>query len=279
MAVRIGTNLEEISSAFVETILPCVDLVEVVPDTLARKGESEEALIPKETLDCLVALAQQVTITLHGVGLSLGTARGWNPTYFRLLDQLLDVVPVAWHSEHLGFTHVDGQFTGSMLSLPRTQEALDLVVERICRIRERYPLPFLLENIVNLLPDPPAEMTEALFLNQITRQSGCELLLDIYNLRCNAHNQAYNIADFLEHLDLGRVREIHIAGGVERAGLMLDVHAKRSQAETKNLLAKVLPRCPNVEAVVYEIMSQSVPSLGHPAWTDELSELRELALS
>lgn len=279
MAVRIGTNLEEISPAFVETILPCVDLVEVVPDTLARKGESGEAVIPKETLDCLVALAQQVTITLHGVGLSLGTARGWNPSYFRLLDQLLDVVPVAWHSEHLGFTHVDGQFTGSMLSLPRTQEALDLVVERICRIRERYPLPFLLENIVNLLPDPPAEMTEALFLNQITRQSGCELLLDIYNLRCNAHNQSYNIANTLEHLDLGRVREIHIAGGVERAGLMLDVHAKRSQAETKNLLAKVLPRCPNVEVVVYEIMSQSVPSLGYPAWTDEISELRELALS
>lgn len=279
MAVRIGTNLEEISPAFVETILPCVDLVEVVPDTLARKGESGEAVIPKETLDCLVALAQQVTITLHGVGLSLGTARGWNPSYFRLLDQLLDVVPVAWHSEHLGFTHVDGQFTGSMLSLPRTQEALDLVVERICRIRERYPLPFLLENIVNLLPDPPAEMTEALFLNQITRQSGCELLLDIYNLRCNAHNQSYNIANTLEHLDLGRVREIHIAGGVERAGLMLDVHAKRSQVETKNLLAKVLPRCPNVEAVVYEIMSQSVPSLGYPAWTDEISELRELALS
>jgi uncharacterized protein (UPF0276 family) len=246
---------------------------------MARRNESGEAVIPKETLILLADLAKQVTIVIHGVGLSIGTVQGWNTTYFRLLDQILDVVPVGWHSEHLGFTHVKGHFTGAMLSLPRTQEALDLVVERIGLIRERYPLPFLLENIVNLLPDPPAQMTEATFLDQITRQTGCELLLDVYNLRCNAHNQDYDLADFLEYIDLSRVREIHIAGGVERAGLMLDVHSRRSHVETLNQLAKLLPLCPNTKAVVYEVMSQAVPTLGYPAWADELCELRNLTIS
>lgn len=278
MTLRIGTNLEEITPAFIETILPLVDLVEVSPDSMARKGESGDAVIPKETLHLLADLAQQVTIVIHGVGLSIGTVQGWNTTYLRLLDQILDAVPVGWHSEHLGFTHVDGHFTGTMLSLPRTQEALDLVVERINRIRERYPLPFLLENIVNLLPDPPAQMSEATFLNQITRHTGCDLLLDIYNLRCNVHNQDDEASDFLDHIDLSRVRELHLAGGVELAGLMLDVHSRRSEAETRNELANVLPLCPNAEAVVYEVMSQAVPRLGYPAWADELRDLRDLTL-
>lgn len=279
MTLRIGTSLEDISPSFIETILPHVDLLEVSPDSMARKGESGEPMIPKETLQWLADLAQQVTIIIHGIGLSIGTVQGWNSTYLRLLDQILDAVPVGWHSEHLGFTHVNGHFTGTMLSLPRTREALDLVVERIGWIRERYPLPFLLENIVNLLPDPPAQMTEATFLNQITRQTGCDLLLDVYNLRCNAHNQDYDLADFLEHIDLSRVREIHLAGGVEHAGLMLDVHSRRSEAETRNQLAKVLPHCPNAEAIVYEVMSQAVPALGYQAWEDELLDLRDLALS
>lgn len=192
------------------------------------------------------------------------------------MDQLLAVVPVAWHSEHLGFTHVNGRFLGTMLCLPRTEEALDLLTQRARAIVERYPLPFLLEHVVNLLPDPPASMSEADFLNQLAYASGCGLLLDAYNLECHAHNQGSHLGDFLAELDLGLVGEIHVAGGYERDGLKLDIHSRPSGASTRALLAEVLPCCPHVRAVVYEVMAQAVPTLGHQAWAEELHVLRSV---
>ena len=272
---RIGTSYEAADPAFVERILPLVDYVELIPDTLAVR-EGRRTLIPPQTLRQLESMAEQATLIVHGVGLSIGSADDWNEDYFRLLDQILDTVPVAWHSEHLAFTHVDGHFTGTMLALPRTQEALELVAERARRILARYPLPFLLENTVNLLPDPPAEMNEAAFLNRLAQESGCGLLLDLYNLECNAHNQGYAAADFLAELDLSRVRELHLAGGTEHSGLMLDIHSRRTRDSTQRLLPEVLTRAPAVEAVIYEVMPEALPVLGHPAWADEIEQLETL---
>lgn len=273
MKAGVGTSFEEADPAFTTRILPLTDVIEVIPDALAIK-QGKHPVIPKETLQVLSKISERAAIIVHGVSLSIGSFHGWNENYFRLLDQILTVVPVAWHSEHLGFVNVDGQFVGTMLALPRTQEALELVAERTRFIMERYPLPFLLENIVNLLPDPPADMSEATFLNRLAKSSGCELLLDIYNLECNAHNQNYAIPDFLDELDLNLVREIHVAGGIEREGLMLDIHSRRTRDMTRELLPEVLSRSPNVEAVIYEIMPQAVPILGHQAWADEVRLLR-----
>lgn len=275
MQAGVGTSFEEIDPAFSRCILPLVDVVEVIPDTLAIQ-QGKHLVIPEATLQYLAEIAENATIIVHGVGLSIGSFHGWNENYFRLLDQILAAVPVAWHSEHLGFTNVDGQFVGTMLALPRTQESLDLLAERIQQIMKRYPLPFLLENTVNVLPDPPAEMSEAAFLNQLARNGGCELLLDIYNLECNAHNQNYAISDFLDEINLDLVREIHVAGGTEHQGLMLDIHSRPTRDQTRKILPAVLERVPNAQAIIYEIMPQAVPTLGHQAWADELHWLRSM---
>lgn len=273
---NVGTSYVGVDSAFVDHVLPFADFIEVIPDTLAV-NQGKHRVIPKETLRDLTEIATQATIIVHGVGLSIGSFNGWNESYFRLLEQIIDVIPVAWHSEHLGFVNVGDQFTGTMLSLPRTEEALDLVSERVRLITERYKLPFLLEHIVNLLPDPPADMSEASFLNRLAMDSGCELLLDIYNLECNAHNQGYAVSDFLNEIDLNFVREIHVAGGTERAGLMLDVHSRRTSSATRQLVPDILTHASQVEVVIFEIMPEALSVLGgHTAWADELRLLRTL---
>lgn len=272
---RIGTSFEAADPDFVERILPLLGYVELIPDTLAVR-EGRRTVIPAQTLRLLEQIAAQATLIVHGVGLSIGSADGWNEDYFRLLDQILESVPVAWHSEHLAFTHVDGHFTGTMLALPRSQQALDLVAKRTRCLMERYPLPFLLENTVNLLPDPPAEFSEAAFLNRLATDSGCGLLLDLYNLECNAHNQGWAIADFLAELDLSHVRELHLAGGTEHRGLMLDIHSRLTRDSTRQLLPEVLARAPAVEAVIYEVMPEALPVLGHQAWADEVGRLDRL---
>src|SRR5262249_19229831 len=124
-------------------------------------------------------------IIVHGVGLSIATAEGWCDRYIRLLDELFERLPIAWHSEHLAYTRAAGEDLGTMLPPPRTAEVLDLLCERIAVLRARYPVTFLLEHVVRILPDPPGEYSEAGFLNALARESGAGILIDAYNLECD----------------------------------------------------------------------------------------------
>ena len=119
-------------------------------------------------------------------------------------------------------------------------------------------------------------MSEAAFLNRLAQQTGCGLLLDLYNLECNAHNQDYDAADFLAELDMSRVRELHLACGTEHGGLMLDIHSRRTRDSTRQLLPQVLACASQVEAVIYEVMPEALPALGHQAWADEIALLDSL---
>jgi uncharacterized protein (UPF0276 family) len=179
-----------------------------------------------------------------------------------------------WHSEHLGYTTVDGEALGTMLSLPRTEEALELVCERVIRLQGRYPAPFLLENIARMLPDPDGDYDEAGFLNELCKRTGCGLVLDVYNLECDAHNHGLDIDQFLGALELGAVHELHIAGGTEVGGMKLDVHSRQAQLSTLALAARAAAAAPAVWGATYEVLPEAVLVLGHDVIVNEVTRLR-----
>jgi len=259
---------------YLDRVLPVLDYLEVTPDGIAVE-RGGRASIPEPTLAKLEALARDVGIVVHGVGLSIGSADGWSEDYLRLLDQLVERLPVAWHSEHLGYVTVDGQHLGTMLALPRTEEALDLICERVTALQARYPIPFLLENIVRLLPEPDAEYTDAGFLNALAQRSGCGLLLDVYNLECDAQNNGLAIGEFLDELHLEHVRELHVACGVEHEGVLLDVHSRPLRESTLTLARDIAgrPRA-QIALATYEILAEAVPVLGPEVIADQVSRLR-----
>ncbi|HEX8121400.1 MAG TPA: DUF692 family protein [Solirubrobacteraceae bacterium] len=270
----IGTTFEGHDARGLARVLPLVDYVEVTPDAIARR-DTGRARIDRRKLALLHAVASETTVVVHGVGLSIGSHDGWSDEYLGLLDEIVGAVEVAWHSEHLAYTRVDGRFLGTMLALPPTEEALDLVAERVTAIRERYPLPFLLENIVQLVPEAPGAYSDAGFLNALCGRTGCGVLLDVYNLECDAHNRGFDIPAFLDELDLSHVGELHVACGVEERGLMLDVHSRVPRASTLDLAAEVVARAPNVRGVTYELLPEAVPTLGDDVVAGELVRLRE----
>jgi uncharacterized protein (UPF0276 family) len=209
----------------------------------------------------------------HGVGLSIGSHDGYSETYLRLLDQLFSQFDIAWHSEHLAYTTVDGESLGTMLALPRTNEMLDLLSERVRRVQERYGVPFLLENVVHILPDCDGEYSDAAFLNQLAANTGCGLILDAYNLECDAFNYGFDIQGFLHELNFENVREIHIAGGVRHRGYQLDVHSRATADSTLQLANMVLAHASNVRAVTYEFLREAVPFLGQAGICAELARI------
>jgi len=226
----------------------------------------------------LAALPPDVALIAHGVGLSIGSFDHWQPDYLQLLDQLLSQLEVAWHSEHLSYSLVAGENLGTMLCLPRTEEALDLVCRRVEAIQQRYPIPFLLEHVISLLPEPAGRYSTPEFLNEITSRTGCGLILDAYNLRCDAHNQNLDIPRFLDDLDLSSVVEVHIAGGVQRDGFQLDVHSRISQDETLSVAREVVQRAPAVRAVTFEYLKEVTELLGYETICDELVRIRHEVL-
>jgi uncharacterized protein (UPF0276 family) len=272
--VALGVSYEGRDPALLEQMLPYLDYIEVTPETIAEV-RGDEVVLSTEVLAELKNIHKAVKIIVHGVSLSIGSHDGWAPTYLRLLDDLLAQVDVAWHSEHLGYTKVDQEHLGIMLAMPKTNEALDLVCARVVAMQSRYGLPFLLENIVHVIPDFPGEYSDAAFLNAITSRTGCGLILDVYNLQCDAHNHGLDIPAFLAELDGAPVRELHVACGVEHNGFMLDVHSRLTRPATVDLAQRALAETArNAEVVVYEFMPEAVPGLGHAAIAGELAKLR-----
>jgi len=269
----IGVTYEGGNPALLDRLVEVADYLEVAPDLIAT-GTGDGRGIRREILDEWRATAEKVEIVAHGVGLSIGSASGWNEAYLRLLDELADAVPLRWHSEHLGYTTVDGEPLGTMLSLPRTEEALELVCERVIRLQERYPAPFLLENIARMLPDPDGDYDEAGFVNELCKRTGCGLVLDVYNLQCDAHNHGFDIDRFLDALDFGAVRELHVAGGTEIEGMKLDVHSREVQPATVALAARAAAAAPAVWGATYEVLPEAVPVLGHDVIVNEVTRLR-----
>lgn len=271
----LGTTYLGYDPALLERVLPLVDYIETTPDSIAFVDRG----VPRIHPDCMAELksiGRDAKLVVHGVGLSIGSHDGWLENYLRLLDELFESVEVTWHSEHLGYTAVNGENLGTMLAVPRTEEVLDLLTGRILAIQRRYAVPFLVEHVIHMLPDYPGEYSQAAFLNALVRRTGCGLILDAYNLECDAHNHGFDIAAFLSELDMSQVREVHVARGSEFRGFLLDAHAHRTRPSTVKLASRAIEAAGGaVEVVVFELLREAIPSIGHDAIVEELRGLRK----
>jgi uncharacterized protein (UPF0276 family) len=269
----LATTYEGDDSQLLNRIVPLVEAIEISPDAIAQMVDNHPSLRP-EVLAEYASVASDVYFIAHGIGLSIGSFDQWDEAYLSLLDQLFESVNVRWHSEHLASSFVAGESVGTMFPVPRTDEALQLVCERVSLIQQRYRVPFLLEHVIHLLPDPPVKYSAAGFLNAITSRTGCGLILDAYNLRCDVVNQGLNVKSFLDELDMSAVMEVHVAGGVLHKGFQLDIHSCSSEEATLSLARQIVDRAPNLRVVTFELLKEAIPLLGHDALCEELKRIR-----
>lgn len=278
LMVLLATTYEGDSPELRAGIMEVVDAIEIAPDTIATTVGGHPEL-RGDVLEEYESMASRMRFVAHGVGLSIGSYDNWNSDYLGLLDQLMERVELDWHSEHLACTTVDGENLGTMLAMPRTRESLDLLYERVDRIQTRYRKEFLLEHVIRLLPEPEAEFTDAGFLNELVRRSGCGLIIDAYNLECDRFNYGFDVQGFLSELNLDAVREIHVAGGSTQAGFQLDIHSRVTADSTLELARAILTSTSNVRMLTYEFLREAIPSLGVDAIIAELKRIRGALLS
>jgi len=193
-------------------------------------------------------LVGRIPLTAHGVGLSLGTDAPLDLAY---LDQVAAVVArlqAPAYSEHLAFTRVPGRETAALMPVPKSEAAAESIVAKVRTVQSRVPFPFLLENIAYVFAWPDSTLSDAEFLNLICRESGAGLLLDIENVYLNATNHGFDPYGFLDALQPGLVKEVHMAGGIairdESLGrpLLADSHSHPVPDAALDLLEYALAR-------------------------------------
>jgi uncharacterized protein (UPF0276 family) len=260
----------------VSELLPLADYLELSPELFGGDtGSDVELDVPG--LRAALALAGDRPVVVHGLELSIGSAHGWNESALQLLDGFLAEREPLWHSEHLNFLSVQTE-TGSVLELglplplPFTAECAELVAGRADAVIARYRRPFLLENSANYLPDLPADpgWDEATFLTALTERSGCGLLLDLFNLWTNCVNHGLDATDLLGRIPLDRVIEVHVAGGTEMAGLLLDSHSAAVPEPVWSMLRTVRAGAPNLAGVTVEVLDIYADSLGAAGIAEQL---------
>jgi hypothetical protein len=178
-------------------------------------------------LHVLEQVRARYPLSLHGVGLSLGSADGVSARHLDRLAQLVARVEPALVSEHLCWGAIGGEHFNDLLPMPFTPEALSLMAERVARVQDRLGRPILVENVSSYVTWADSAMTEMEFLAALAARTGCGLLLDVNNLYVNAANHGTDPAAELARVVPGTVGEIHLAGHTDIGGLLVDDHGSR----------------------------------------------------
>ncbi|MBY0572782.1 MAG: DUF692 domain-containing protein [Undibacterium sp.] len=178
----------------------------------------------------LDTLAKDYPISLHGVGLGLGSAHGVDARHIKKLQNLVSRVEPALVSEHLCWGSITGRHLNDLLPLPLSQQALDLMCDRVDYLQNALQRTILVENVSTYLRFKDDAMSEAQFLCQLSQRSGCGILLDVNNLyvnQCNHGEDALTAIAQFSQLPRHKIGEIHLAGHLCLDNVVIDDHGSR----------------------------------------------------
>ena len=193
-------------------------------------------------------------ISLHGVGLSLGSAEGIDERHLGRLAALADRIEPRLVSEHLAWSVSGGAYLNHLLPLPYTEESLAVVVRNVAHAQERLGRMILVENPSSYLRFLDPAIPEAEFLAELAERTGCGILCDVNNIFVSAHNVGLDARQYLDTLSPASVGEIHLAGhAVNDADgrlVLIDDHGSRVAAPVWDLYREALERFGPVPSLI-----------------------------
>lgn len=193
-------------------------------------------------LHVLERVRERYPVSLHGVGLSLGSADAPSQRHLDRLAALVARVQPALVSEHLCWSAIAGEHFNDLLPVPFTAGALDLMAARVSRVQDRLGRGILVENVSSYVSWADSVMTEMEFLVALASRTGCGVLLDVNNLHVNAVNHGTDALAELQRLPPAVVGEIHLAGHARAGALLVDDHGSRVSPEVWWLFERACAR-------------------------------------
>jgi uncharacterized protein (UPF0276 family) len=212
----VGIGLRHPHYADFMSATPPVDWVEVHSENYFGDGGYD--------LHVLEQVRRDLPVSLHGVGLGLGSAVPLHAPHLTKLKRLVDRIRPAVVSEHLCWGATRHRHLNDLLPLPLTDAALDHLCSRVDALQEALAQPVLLENVSTYVRFRDDQYGETAFLAELARRSGCGVLLDVNNLYVNQCNHGEDALAAIDALPSGAVGELHLAGHRVTEAAVIDDH-------------------------------------------------------
>jgi uncharacterized protein (UPF0276 family) len=248
---------------FLDTDVP-VDFVEVISENFMVDGGQPRHILRQ--------IRDRHPVALHGVSMSIGSADGLDRSYLNRLRRLADEIDPLFVSDHLSWSRIDRFNSHDLLPLPYTEEALDVVCRNIAMAQDVLGRSMLFENPSSYIALDGASMSEWEFLGEMSRRTGCGLLLDINNIFVSANNHGLDAHAYLRGIPADRVRQVHLAGHTQGPGILIDTHDQPVCADVWALYAMASSLLEPVATMIER--DDAIPPLAE--LLDELDTAREI---
>lgn len=197
----VGLRLPHIKE--VAATLPPAGWLEIHPENFLANPHAAELL---------VELSRRYPISVHTVGISIGSVSGIDELHVKRVRGLIDRIDPIFVSGHLAWSTHKGEYLNDLLPLPYNEESLRLVETRIQQVQDGLGRPYLIENPASYVGFRASTMKEAEFLAELVDRTGCHFLCDVSNAYLSAHNMEYDAYEYLDSLPGDAIAEFHLGG-------------------------------------------------------------------
>ena len=234
------------------------------PDVAWMEVHTENYMGGGSPIHCLEAIRRDIPISLHGVGLSLGSAEGLDPVHLDRIRQVAERIEPDLMSEHIAWSVSGGTYLADLLPLPMTEEALAVVCRHVDQVQSTLGRRILVENPSTYMQFRHSTIPEWEFMAAVAARTSCGILCDVNNIYVSAKNHGWNPLVYLAALPPDAIGEIHLAGHsvrrlVDGGTLRIDDHSSRVISEVWSLYEEALRRFGPVPTLIE--WDQNVPAL------------------
>jgi uncharacterized protein len=217
------------------------------PDVAWMEVHTENYMGGGTPLRYLDAIRREMPISLHGVGLSLGSAEGIDPAHLERIGKVAERIEPGLMSEHIAWNMVGGTYLADLLPLPMTEEALDVVCRHVDQSQTHLKRQILVENPSTYIAFGNSIIPEWEFMTTVAARTGCGILCDVNNICVSAHNHGWDASAYIAALPVDSVGEIHLAGHSVKtlsdgSSLRVDDHGSRVSDEVWALYQEAIAR-------------------------------------
>lgn len=262
--IGIGLKFQHLSDIFKEK--PCVDFFEV----------HAENCFGDIILHKLCQLRERYALTLHGLGLSLGTDEPLSLNHLQFLKSIIKELDPLFFSEHVSWSHINGIYTNDLLPIPYTEESLKILCKNIHKTQEFFGRSIIVENISAYFAFKENNFSEVQFLSEVCKKTGCGLILDINNVFVSSQNMEFNPYKYIASFPASFVKEIHLAGHTFRKingkNLCIDDHGSPVSSQVWDLYKYALKKIGKRPALIE--WDNNIPSLD--LLTKEALKIRDI---
>jgi uncharacterized protein len=222
-------------------------VLDTKPEAAWFEIHPENYLANPHASEMLLEIAKSYPISVHSVGVSVGSAEGVDRQHLRRVRELVDRLDPILVSGHLAWSTHEGDYLNDLLPLPYTPQSLALIGDHINEVQDVLGRPYHLENPSNYLGFVDSTMTETAFLAALVARTGCRLLCDVSNVYVSAHNLGYDAWRYIDEFPGDAIGEMHLGGfesEAEASGttVIIDTHSQPIDGHAWDLYAHAVGR-------------------------------------